>query len=76
MNKQLLIFLVMMGLIIAGLIYYHYNREQVVYSNVFFGAVPSAPALPAGNTLIVNVHPAATQAPPVGQQTEITPGTE
>lgn len=76
MNKQLLIFLLVMGLIVAGLIYYHFNREQVVYSNVFFGALPSATPLPAGQAIGVNVNTGTGQNTLPGQQAEITPGAD
>lgn len=73
MNKQLLIFLLVMGLIIAGLIYYHFEREQPVYSNIFFGLLPLTPATPTYAAVADNARPTITQSTRTWPQIKITP---
>ena len=74
MNKQLVIFLLIMGLIVAGLIIYHFEREQPVYSNIFFGLLPLAPTAPAYTTVSINISATAKQTARAGAQIKITPG--
>lgn len=74
MNKQLVIFLLVMGLIIAGLIIYHFEREQPVYSNIFFGLLPLTPTAPVYTTVSINAGATAGQTTGTGSQIKITPG--
>lgn len=74
MNKQLVIFLLIMGLIVAGLIIYHFEREQPVYSNIFFGLLPLTPPAPVYTTVSIHLHTTARQTAGLGSPIKITPG--